>query len=583
MRKRRTWGFIVAFVFMLGSGVLGGCTGRKQVPFGLEDASNDESDVEEVEQEETPSELNVGETFEPNQVEVPVHEASLVLPKGYALGALRIELDGEEPIDAIVVSAEDQRIALQAAFERGLGVTALPIDSFLVSEDCKEPRASLRQLSTSLASVRVDHSCDGGSRTNIWILTVEPQPRVRERITLLPPNDVSKVPISLALSVEDRDIDGYEDVVANLSIADIEIPLTWLNRPGGFARDTSEPEAALKVLADDAWGFVDSDPAGSSKRARGVIEAFIALCRESGRARLGLTGTQGIQCGASSATSRALATEMIAAIRRGEFIRALELQRWWSMGAVPQTSEEQEAVQKAWKRAKASAETDWTLIDSQSATADLYFRDDDHIVVGGFAPKLISLPSGKKEALAPSDARPATRSPNGRFAVTGVRVTCVGYEAEVGALGSKRTHRVVIERRPGTVPCRTPIDRPASVFEWGVLGWAPQGLVAAHGDRLRIVPVDELGKAAGGPIDLGPRSPLPAPVRGARITPDGNRYVIPHAEGIVARDWAGGGSGIWLRPEPWDQVAGELRALAISPSGKRIAVQKGNEIRLLTW
>jgi hypothetical protein len=121
------------------------------------------------------------------------------------------------------------------------------------------------------------------------------------------------------------------------------------------------------------------------------------------------------------------------------------------------------------------------------------------------------------------------------------------------------------------------------VFEWAVLGWAPQGLVAATGDRLRIVPVDELGKTAGQPIDLRPGSPLPAPVRGARITPDGNRYVIPHPEGIVVREWQRGGSGLWLRPSDWTQVPGELRAIAISPSGKRIAVQKGNEIRGLTW
>jgi hypothetical protein len=314
-----------------------------------------------------------------------------------------------------------------------------------------------------------------------------------------------------------------------------------------------------------------------------VIEAFIALCRESGYARLGIAGTQGIQCGASPATSRALATEVISAVRRGEFIRALELQRWWNSGALQQTPEEQAAVQTAWQRAKASAAASWTLVDSQSATATLHFRDDDHIVVGGFGPKLISIANLEKTALAPSDTTPAARSPNGRLAVKGVRVTCVGFEAEVGPVGSKRTHRVAIERRPGTVPCRTPVDRPASVFEWAVLGWAPQGLVAATGDRLRVVPVDELGKSAGAPTELTKGSPLPAPVRGARITPDGNRYVIPHAEGVVVRDWQRGGSGLWLRPTDWNQIPGELRALAISPSGKRIVLQKGNEIRLLTW
>jgi hypothetical protein len=59
--------------------------------------------------------------------------------------------------------------------------------------------------------------------------------------------------------------------------------------------------------------------------------------------------------------------------------------------------------------------------------------------------------------------------------------------------------------------------------------------------------------------------------------------VIPHPEGIVVRDWRGGGTGLWLRPPDWNAVSGELRSIAISPDGQRVAVQKGSEIRLVTW
>jgi hypothetical protein len=100
---------------------------------------------------------------------------------------------------------------------------------------------------------------------------------------------------------------------------------------------------------------------------------------------------------------------------------------------------------------------------------------------------------------------------------------------------------------------------------------------------LRIVPLNELAKPTGSPIELSPGSPLPAPIRGARITPDGSRYVIPHAEGVVVRDWQEGGAGVWLRPADWSAVPGELRSVAISPDGRLVAVQKGSEIRLLTW
>jgi hypothetical protein len=178
---------------------------------------------------------------------------------------------------------------------------------------------------------------------------------------------------------------------------------------------------------------------------------------------------------------------------------------------------------------------------------------------------------------------PPIRDPDSRYAVRTVRATCAGFEAEVGAIRSKQTHRVPIERRSANVPCKTPIDRPASAFEWAVLGWAPQGLVAASGDLLRVVPLNAFAKPAGRPIDLSAGSPLPAPVRGARITPDGSRYVIPHLEGVVVRDWRKGGAGLWLRPTNWNAVPGQLRSIAISPDGQRVAIQKGSEIRLLTW
>lgn len=558
-----------------------GCSRRKQVPFGLVDAGT--ADAATPEEVEEPPSLPVGETFESNQAEVAIGDAALVLESGYALGALRVDLDGAEPIDAIVVSGDAEEIRMQAAFARGLGVTSVPVDAFRVPEDCTGPKTDMAQLSSSLAAVRVDHDCKDGPRTNIWVLTIEAQPRVRERITVFPPNARSDAPIEIALSVQDRDADGYDDVVADVRVGDVDVPLTWLNRPGGFARDTSQPEESFRLLADDAWAFLDSDPRTSEARARSVVAAFVALCRESGAARIGLMGAQGIQCQHSDAGARAIAVATVSAIRRGLFVRALELQRAWDAGVMRPSAEERALVQAAWRKAKASRPATWRVIDTQSATTSLHFTSDDTLVADGRSPTSFALSTGARTKLSADQVRPAIRSPDGRFAVRGVRVTCAGFEAEVGPALGKRTHRVLIERRPGTTPCQTPIDRPASVFEWAVIGWAPQGLVCAAGDRLRVVPVTELARPAGQPIELRPGSPLPAPIIGARVTPNGDRYVIPHAEGVVVRQWGRGGGGLWLRPTDWAAVSGTLRSLAISPSGTRIAVQKGNEIRLLSW
>ena len=570
------------WIALVSGGLLLGCPGRKQVPFGLE-STGGTGGAPETEAEEGVSEYPTGQVFEAAQVEVPVGDGALVLQSGYALGALPVDLDGAEPLDALVVSADPQAVRLQAAHARGLGVLARELDSFLVPGHCVEPRAELRQLSPTLASVEVTHECETGRRTNVWLVTIEAQPRVRERITVLPPNDRSPHAIDLDLRIEDRDADGYEDIVADLRIGDTALPLAWLNRPGGFARDPSQPEQALRALADAAWTSLDTDLEAAQTSALSVLDAFVALCRESGTARIGLSGTQGLQCQHSAAAARAVSVAIVAAIRRGTFVRALELQRWWESSAAEPTAEERELVQAAWRRAKASTRATWRLIDTESSTAGLHFIDSNTLVIDAGSPRKFELSTGRETRLGTTEVVAPIRSPDGRFAVRSVRVTCAGFEVELGPTLGRQTHRALIQRRPGTIPCRTAVDRPASAFEWAVLGWAPQGLLAGSGDMLRIVPLNDRAKPAGRPIDLKPGSPLPAPIRGARITPDGSRYVIPHAEGVVVRDWQRGGTGLWLRPADWDAVSGALRSIAISPDGRAIALQKGNEIRLLTW
>ena len=564
---------------VLAGTILSGCSGRKQVPFGLKDPEAPEVEAVDESADEA-GELPVGQTFGPDQVEVPIAESTLVLQSGYALAALQLDLDGSEPIDALVISATPEEVRAQAAYPRGLDVAARHVDSFLVPSHCVEPVAEIKRVSASLVEARVEHSCETGKRTNLWLLTIEAQPRVRERITILPPNDRSTAPIEIEIVVQDQDGDGYEDVVANVRIDENTIPLTWLNRPGGFARDTSEPEATLQAIANNAWESLDSDLAGAAKRAHSVLDAFVALCRESGAARIGLSGTEGLQCGLSPATARAAAVATTAAIRRGSFVQALEIQRWWELTP---SEEERARVRAAWRAAKGDANAVWRTIDHEGAQASLYFRDDDTLVVDGRSPHTVQISSGTKTRLSEAEIVPPAQDPNGRYAVRSVRATCAGFEAEVGPTRGKQTHRIPIERRSDRVPCKTPIDRPASAFEWAVLGWAPQGLVAASGDLLRVVPLDAFAKPAGAPIDLSIGSPLPAPIRGARITPDGSRYVIPHAEGVVIRDWRKGGSGRWLRPENWDAVPGAIRSIALSPNGRQIALQKGSEIGLLSW
>lgn len=582
-----TMRWVPQIVFVLVALLGTGCTGRKQVPFGLEAAGGAAgaggAGGGGAGGAQTSASPQTGQRFEAGTVEVPVGDNTMVLDEGYALAALRIDLDDDGTEDALVVSAAPDEVRLLAGYPRGMTTATRVVDSFRVPNECAESEADLSALSDSLVAVRVAHTCPDGIRQNWWIVSAEAQPRVRERLTLLPATPDSNASITVSLRVEDVDGDGYEDIVAEANINDVAIPLTWLNRPGGFARDVSQPEATLAQLADDAAGRLGSDPAAAGTLADRVLTAVESLCRESGEARFALSGTQGLQCQQSPATGKAVAVATEAAIRRGNFVRALALQRAWNRPGSQPAPEDRARVDAAWKRARERSAATWKQLDTESAPAPLYFEDDDTLVVGGPSPRKVSLSTGTRTSISASEVRPMVQSPEGRFRVLGVRVTCAGFEAVIAPTGLKRSHRVTIERAESRAPCRTPIDRPASPGEWSVLGWAPQGLIAASGDRLRIVPLNASGKAAGPPVEVRPGSPLPAPARGAGITPEATRYLIAHPEGLVVRDWKTGATGLWLRPPDWDSVPGEVRNVAISPDGRRAALQKGSEIRLISW
>ncbi|MEM7138542.1 MAG: hypothetical protein AAF500_18320 [Myxococcota bacterium] len=580
MRRGSQWVVILAVLQVLA------CTGRKQVPFGLEASGGrggGSAALDEATDTRSEAVFPTGESFDAGVVEVPIDNGTLVLETGYALAALRLDLDGDDVEDAIVVSATPEEVHLLAGYTRGITVQSRPIDAFAVPSDCVDAKATLERLSESLVVATVDHTCETGPRRNWWIASVEAQPRVRERVTTFATSPQPAVAFDVELRVEDTDSDGYDDVVAEARVGDTAVPLTWLDRPGGFSRDSSQPEATFQALASQAAELLATDPKQAAVRATEVLEAFAALCREGGRARIGLSGTRGLQCGASPGTAKASAVATEAAIRQGRFVRALELQRDWSTMATTPSAEDRARIQAAWQRTKGRSTATWTRIDAEAATVPLYFEAPDTLVVGGRNPRRLELKTGTRTQLEASQVRALVRDPANRFEVTGVRVTCAGYEAVVRPVGGKQTRRVVIERASANEVCRTPIDRPANLQEWTVLGWAPQGLVAASGDRIRIVPVNASGKAAGRPIEIEPGSPLPAPTRGNRITPTGTRYVIPHAEGIIVRDWQTGATGLWLRPSDWDNVPGEVRSVALSPDGRRVALQKGSEIRLVSW
>lgn len=557
-----------------------GCSRDRQVPFGLEPSL----DAPAEPTTEVPAEPTVGEVYPPGeQLTLNVGEAAHAFSSGHALASLPLDLDEDGALDLFYLRADAQRTELGIALQRTQHLDPRGVAEFVVPDECQDARGTLSVLNAKMVLATVEHVCPDGERETYWLATVEAQPRIRERITLLPPTEANPTAISLTIAAADQDQDGHDDVVVTFVVGGMQVPVTWLDRPGGFARDTHQPEQALHERAQEA--AKSTVGADAMKRAREVLSAFETLCREGGDARVGFSGTQGIQCKDSEGAGVAAAVLVRALVRQNKFFEAHRVMEWFTHPDVNVPTAELDKVRATWKKARTPAKVKWESVDTESSEATLWFQDAITLRVGGARPREIDLRSKTRTSIRRPDGVPPVHDPSKRFGVRQVLRTCNGYEAEIQSLTgqAKRRSRALLVQEPQPSPCSPLKERKSSPDEWQVLGWAPQGLVAFRGTRLRVVPLDTTARPAGQPIDLQPDGLPPAPLAGAAVTPTGSHHVLATRDGLLLRQLGRNAKAIWIRPSDWDSVAGDVRNVALSPDATLIAVRKGSDIRVVRW
>jgi hypothetical protein len=114
-----------------------------------------------------------------------------------------------------------------------------------------------------------------------------------------------------------------------------------------------------------------------------------------------------------------------------------------------------------------------------------------------------------------------------------------------------------------------------------VLGWAPQGVVAAHGDQIVVVPLTEQAQAAGPPAPLVDGTLPPAPLAAGAISSDGRYFVELRGLGVVVHRLAPERQTTLFWPAGWGERPGTIDDAAVSPSGRRAAVVRGGRVLLL--
>jgi hypothetical protein len=594
------------------SGGCSSCAEGPAVPFGLDAGGAAAPTPEEGDDGHAPA-RPVGRAFPEGTLRVDVEGAPLASDGSVrALWAHDIDGDGDRDAIAIVGGPPDAPVRVIHARREGTAFAASRVLGHAPSapEGCAIEQASIVPLGESWLVARASLGCEAhpaAAREEIWVLTTDRTPRALEHLAILASTDRAPGEVALELSTEDHDEDGHVDLVVSARVtrggepAVVELP--WLDRPSGLARDANQPEATLNERSRDALRLLRGNVAGALAGSRAVLALHEVLCRERGRARVRVGQTEGLGCGTSEGAGRAATTVVRALASRGELLPALDALAVMDEPGLAIDDERRDFARRAIADARAPGGVTlregpahaaaWGTTRGQVVhTSVLGFLDEDHVLLRGPRPRSWNVVTGEEQALAPSQGELRVLDPSGELALAGVERRCEGYVLRIlsasgivggSALGPTHSTALLAPRDPPAgAPCPdlTPALR-ADDGGFQILGWAPQGVVAARGATLRVVPLDLSGQAAGDPEELAPRTPPPAPLAAGASSSDGRFFVEVRGLGILVHRVLPDAETTLLWPEGWASRDGEVSDAAVSPSGRRVAVLRGGRVLLL--
>lgn len=564
-------GLVACLLLVLGSGCDGCNRPPEPVPFGK--GRTDEPDPQsepETKAEFTPKR---GTVLDPGTRDLVVAGGRYTTPRGAIHLALRLDLDGDEDEDALLVVSHETALTLVAVKnDRGVLSTS-NVGSFQMQEGCLYHEGSIEQVAPDNVVLGLQAKCPFGDASATAMITLVPSPRIRKKLWLEAPSEGSEPPLQLVASSVDRDEDGHLDlVVAVLGELTPPVELVWLNRPGGFSLVDDEPKTTLEGLFETGRSAKEADLLlDSAARLRALSSA---LCREASSPRLRVDEAPGIPCGRDY-VGLAETLRVAALLEARRFDEAIQLDRELrdrgDRAIVAELDRAWGAVRSARIPLKriADAPRDAAL---DEWTAGLGFDDEGGLILRGLLTQRFTFQGGEAKSEIILDRGLPITDLEGRFAVESVVRDCASVRARIIPLdpstGAPRQGglRREVEIAPPDEECERGASAPRT---WEVLGWTPQGLVARNGARRRVIPLSIDAEPSGEPFELGDDEPLPSPIVGPHVTRDGST-VLDSVPGAVLLLREGAAPAV-LRDESWGDSP-TIRTAAISPDGKRIAI-----------
>ena len=581
----------------------GRCSDEPRVPFKLPRAGDSTADASSA--QVTDAAVQASHVFTPI-VDRPQVEGAVVAV-GHAHALLESDLDGDGDRDALVLSEDDQQQPrLHVSLREPAGFAApMLITQFTQAPTpgCTLAGAQLTLLSLGKAVATVARACSaeaapGTPLTSIWLLSLEATPRVHERIDLPAP-----APGAAALHAQprslDADGDGHDDVALDLTLEGVTPPagdpvkVVWLDRPSGLVRDGREPDATLSVWARDAQSFAAKEPARAIAQAELGVTLARALCRELGAPVIRVSGAAGVACGAMKSSSVLVSTLVAAHAKRGALSQAFDAYR--TLRDIEPPPDDRTLAQATSALAQIRA-VPGIRLRRVSAVDPLRsprihlpsarFLSDASLYVRRAPPVLIDL-DANTETPATGSADSLVRDPSGRLIATVIERSCEGHAVRIEHApppGSDyvSSPAVALASLSSATPATSCARGGSRIDDGGfwLLGWAPQGLLAARGSELTLVPLASDGRSLGAPRVLAPGAPRPAPLPAGVATTDASRYVEPTPAGVLVYGPGSMQVALW-RPDGYPAIAkGPLEA-AISPTGRRVALVAAGSVYVL--
>jgi len=353
--------------------------------------------------------------------------------------------------------------------------------------------------------------------------------------------------LSVELDPKDRDDDGVDDLKLTVTLdglgdpfdldGKVSIPVLYLDRPAGFARDTSEPDATLTSLAASVIAkarMTKTAPSALGDAAR-LIRLGTATCEELGAPSIS-TSAGKMRCGDTSFVADAIYGVGLAAITTkdyGSAIASYELLQKIKGDKHKHAADLDKALAKA---APIVTPTTLHTIAAKPATGVLsplaFDADGNLLVVGDGGTTQVSAQSFAEDTsqAAPWPLTLAWRNAGMQFNVGGASRSCsprgLTFQGKIGDSSASAILPSVEAALPTKLsPCA---DGPVP---FSPLVGIDNGFVIAAGSS--VFKIESQGSGIHASASLPPDSKAPPSLPGQSRSFDGSAIVLPISGGVL--------------------------------------------------